>query len=203
MKWTVHDIVRLFLLNTLWLICSLPIVTVFPATAALFGVLRDWRLQKEPPLVSGFWSHFKENLKQSLLIGWGLVLWVSALLLNVNIILQLGTVFRWMLLPVTVALLLGAVFVLLLSFPFMVHYELDLKSMIKNALYFVVIQPHAAFFCLLLFSLSTGIIITMPFFLFIIISPTAWLMYRVCDQSFQKIENIKGTAKKMSSMTGQ
>lgn len=107
-------------------------------------------------LVSRYWSHFRENLKASLIIGLALSLWILALLLNVDIILQLGTVLRWMLLPVTVALLLAAVFVLLLSFPFMVHYELGLRSMLKNTLYFVVIQPHAAFLCLLLFHSRYG-----------------------------------------------
>ncbi|MDM5340311.1 DUF624 domain-containing protein [Fictibacillus enclensis] len=203
MKRTVNGMVRLFLLNTMWLICSLPIVTIFPATAAMLGVIRDWSLQKEYPLVSRYWSHFRENLKASLIIGWAMALWILALLLNVDIILQLGTVLRWMLLPVTVALLLAAVFVLLLSFPFMVHYELGLRSILKNTLYFVVIQPHAAFLCLLLFSLSVWLILTVPFLVFIVISPATYLMYRVCDHSFQKIENMKRMTGKMSSMIGQ
>ncbi|SDN06352.1 Uncharacterized membrane protein YesL [Fictibacillus solisalsi] len=203
MKPGLGGMTRLFLLNAVWLICSLPIITIFPATAAMFGVIRDWRLQKGFPLVSRYWSHFRGNLKAGLIIGWALALWILALLLNVHIILQFGMVLRWMLLPVTVALLIAAVFVLLLSFPFMVHYELGLKSIVKNTLYFVVIQPQAAFFCLLLFSLSAWLILTLPFLVFIVISPTTYLMYRVCDHSFRKIENMKRTTGKMSSMFGQ
>ena len=36
-----------FLLNLMWLVACLPAVTIFPSTAAMFGVVRDWVRRKE------------------------------------------------------------------------------------------------------------------------------------------------------------
>src|SRR5215213_2057949 len=58
-----------FLLNLLWLVACLPVVTIFPSTAAMFGVVRDWVRGKEGSLTRTFITRFQENLGQSLLIG--------------------------------------------------------------------------------------------------------------------------------------
>jgi len=78
------------LLNLLWLLACLPIVTVYPATAAMFGVVRDWVSKKEDNgLLRTFLRHLKENLKQSFMIG---VLWTlfgAALLLDYYLVDQM------------------------------------------------------------------------------------------------------------------
>ena len=58
-----------FLLNLMWLVACLPVVTIFPSTAAMFGVVRDWVREKEDSLTRTFITRFWENLGQSLLVG--------------------------------------------------------------------------------------------------------------------------------------
>lgn len=58
-----------FILNTLWLLCSLPVFTIGPATTALyysmFGILRG-----DGGYVSrDFFKSFKQNFKQGVLLG--------------------------------------------------------------------------------------------------------------------------------------
>src|SRR4051812_36547498 len=57
------------LLNLLWLVVSLPVLTIFPATTALFGVLRAWEEREGAGVAAPFFATFREKLWQSLIIG--------------------------------------------------------------------------------------------------------------------------------------
>ncbi|WP_084040568.1 DUF624 domain-containing protein [Gracilibacillus boraciitolerans] len=50
------------LLNALWIICCVPIVTIFPSTTALFGVVRKWHTDgHDVGCIRLFFSLFREN----------------------------------------------------------------------------------------------------------------------------------------------
>lgn len=59
----------LLILNLLWLLCSLPILTIGPATCALFSV--TLKIAKDEPVqtVREFFSAFKSNFKHSFVLG--------------------------------------------------------------------------------------------------------------------------------------
>src|SRR3954471_19403052 len=65
----INTISNFFLLNILWLLMCLPIVTIFPATAALFAVLREWQTKRSTQLFTLFFRYFKENLVQSVMLS--------------------------------------------------------------------------------------------------------------------------------------
>src|SRR5690625_1422791 len=69
-------ITNLFFLNVLWLLSSLPLITLFPATGAMFGVFRDWAEGKEEKLFKSYFRHFKDNFKHNFLYGilWSLII---------------------------------------------------------------------------------------------------------------------------------
>jgi len=49
----------------------------FPATTAMFGVVRKWVMKDEVPIIRSFWKYYKENYKRSLAGGVIIsVLWV-------------------------------------------------------------------------------------------------------------------------------
>lgn len=78
----------LVVLNLCWLIACLPVVTVWPATTALFAVVREWALGREPRVIGSFLRFFKANFTQSLCVG---VLWSPfglLLLFNLNLAAQ-------------------------------------------------------------------------------------------------------------------
>lgn len=60
---------NLFFLNVLWLLISLPLVTLFPASAAMFAVFKEWTEGKEGNLFKSFFKHFQANFKHSFLYG--------------------------------------------------------------------------------------------------------------------------------------
>lgn len=84
---------NLFILNVIWLIACLPIITIFPATAAMFSVIRQWKLHDETSVFMPFTKHFKLNFKQSLLIG---LLWIPfAFLLYIDYFYVIQALEKW------------------------------------------------------------------------------------------------------------
>ena len=55
----------LILLNILWLVCCLPIVTIGASTAAMHSVARKMAACEHYTVWSGFWHGFRENWKQA------------------------------------------------------------------------------------------------------------------------------------------
>src|SRR5215203_7475610 len=97
-------LVNLFILNFIWLVACIPIVTFFPATAALFGVAREWLKESDTAVVEPFLRHFRSNFKQSLFIG---VIWslVGALLFSDFLII--GNLEDWIRIPLYFVLAAG------------------------------------------------------------------------------------------------
>ena len=59
----------LLIVNLLWLLCSLPVVTVGPASCAMMAVLLKIARDEPVHTVKEFFSAFKSNFKPGLLLG--------------------------------------------------------------------------------------------------------------------------------------
>ena len=77
----------LFLLNILWVICSIPIITIGASTTALYSVNLNLLSENEGHITKAFFKAFKENFKKSTAI-WLIVLLTSTIL-GVNLIFWL------------------------------------------------------------------------------------------------------------------
>lgn len=44
---TLESFSNLVILNLLWILMCLPIITIFPATIAMFGVIRQWIIKDD------------------------------------------------------------------------------------------------------------------------------------------------------------
>src|SRR5918999_2994539 len=56
-------------LNLLWIVSCLPVITIAPSTAAMFGVVRGWIRGKDTPTTREFFSLFRENFGRSFAVG--------------------------------------------------------------------------------------------------------------------------------------
>jgi len=183
-----------FLLNLMWLVACLPVVTIFPSTAAMFGVVRDWARGKEEGLVGTFVTRFRENFWQSLLVG---TLWAvtgAALFLDFLVANQLSSgaeiVLKSALVLASSLYALGSVFL----FPVMVHYEADWKTVIKNSLLLSIGRLPTTVVCLIFFVVMVGLTVVAPFLIITTGSITAYVVYRLCDREFRKIDAAHGDA---------
>lgn len=66
----------LIVLDLLYILFCIPIVTIGPATAAMVKILRNWSRREHAFLWADFWETFKSNFKQSFIVGIiNLVVW--------------------------------------------------------------------------------------------------------------------------------
>lgn len=125
------------ILNILWIICSLPILTFGASTTAKYYVGMKLTKGEEVTIFKPFFKSFKENFKQST------ILWVILLAINVFLI------FDWMWLNnkgyselkgiYVILLLVLTVFVLLTTisiFPFIARYKVTNLEAVKAAALF-------------------------------------------------------------------
>ena len=177
-----------FLLNLIWLVACLPVVTIFPSTAAMFGVVRDWVRGKEGSLTRTFVTRFRENFGQSLLIGAIWAVFGVALVLDFLVANQLsywpGVVMKSVLVLASSVFAFGSVFL----FPVMVHYDTDWKTVIKNSLLLSIGRLPTTVVCLVFVVVTAGISAVFPFMVIITGSITAYFVYRLCDREFRKID---------------
>ncbi len=59
----------MFLLNTMWLLCSIPIVTMGAATTAAYTITLKMVNDEEGYIIRPFWKEFKVNLKKGSIMG--------------------------------------------------------------------------------------------------------------------------------------
>ena len=183
-----------FLLNLIWLVACLPVVTIFPSTAAMFGVVRDWVREKESSLTRTFIARFRENLGQSLLVGTIWAVFGIALFLDFLVASQLShwaeIVLKSVLVFVSTVYAFGSVYL----FPVMVHYDTDWKTVIKNSLLISVGRLPTTLACLVFLVVMVGLTVVVPFLVVITGSITAYVVYKLCDRVFRQIDAAHGEA---------
>ncbi len=174
---TLSKICDMVCLNILWLICSIPIVTIGASTAALYTVMLKLVRNEEGYIFKGFFRAFKDNFRQAT------VIWL--------ILAALGTV--WYIdmrvvsvMPETAALLFRTVFLLLgflllsvaiYAFPLTARYENTVGTTLKNALILTVAKlPYT----LLMVIVTVGAALLSVWNLqFLLIAIPVWLLFGV------------------------
>jgi uncharacterized membrane protein YesL len=181
-----------FLLNLLWLVACLPVVTIFPSTAAMFGVVRDWVRGKESSLTRTFVTRFRENFGQSLLVGAIWMVFGVALFFDFLVANQLSywaeIVLKSVLVLVSTLYAFGSIYL----FPVMVHYETDWKTVIKNSLLISIGSLPTTVMCLVFLVVMVGLTVVVPFLVVITGSIAAYVVYGLCDRVFRKIDASYG-----------
>ncbi|MBJ6359841.1 YesL family protein [Paenibacillus sp. GCM10012307] len=163
-------IMRLSVTNVLWIICSIPFVffifsglvisqnegqlyssliwaaivapfTFFPATAALYAVVRKWIMgEVDVPLFKTFFRGYKENYVQSMFGG--LLYTLLFVIMFVDYKVYLNELNNFQLLSYV---FIGLIFLLFVSmfnfFSMMVHYHMKLFQLIKNAILITIGRP--------------------------------------------------------------
>ncbi|MBT2700512.1 DUF624 domain-containing protein [Bacillus sp. ISL-40] len=181
---------NLFILNLFWIISCLPIVTIAPATSAMYSVVRQWKLNQDTSVVRNYFRYFKENFKQSFLIG---IIWMLlAVLLYFNYFYlnqdQSGLKFL-MIIPL---IIISVVFLIISTFlfPVMTHYNATWKGAIKNSFLLAIVNFPSTILILGFLALLTVIIIYVPATSLIIFSVGAYINFSLCNRVFHKNEQF-------------
>jgi uncharacterized membrane protein YesL len=181
---------NLLYLNALWLLACLPLITAAPATAAMFGVIRRWQRDEEPPIARTFVALLREDFGRNVLLGfiWGAA--GAVLVADFALVARIGA----LRLPLFVGLLALSVLYAAASvylFPLMASSSAGWRSLLKDALLYALSQPSSAFQGLVVVAVAAFCVVSLPIVVMVAGSATAWAVYFFCDRAFRKVELSK------------
>ncbi|MDQ0207838.1 YesL family protein [Alkalicoccobacillus murimartini] len=139
-------IMRMAYINILWVgftLAGLVVFTIFPATFAMYAVIRKWIMgEDDVPVFKTFFSYLKKDFIRGNIIGLFLVLIGFVLYVDFQFLLTFAgegivAYFYYPVLFVTLIVALGTIFV----FPVFVHYQLKNVQVFKTAFFLMAVNP--------------------------------------------------------------
>ena len=138
-----------FILSLLWIVFSLPIVTVGASTTAMFYVATRRIANREGYISTDFWTAFKANFKKATIV-WMVVLVIAAILVfNITHIDVMGDMAGVMYMAQLVLLL----FVAMLSvyiFPILARFDMGIIQSLKSSFFMALRHLFTTMSCLFL-----------------------------------------------------
>lgn len=126
--------IHIMFLNLLWVLFSLPIVTIGASTTALYSVLIKMRNGREGKILRDFWTAFRQNFRQATIL-WLLIV-LAAFVFTTDIVFFLnmggsfGTFSAMLFVGLDVLLLLVSLYV----FPMQAVFDNPIGRTVKSAL---------------------------------------------------------------------
>ncbi|MEH7119808.1 DUF624 domain-containing protein [Neobacillus vireti] len=179
---------NLFILNIFWILSCLPIVTIVPATTAMFSVVRQWQLHQDTSVVRNYFRYLKENFKQGFMIG---LIWMSiSVLLYFNYFYlnqdHSGAKFIIIVPLLLISLLFTGTSAYLFSV--MSHYEMSWKRAITSSFFMAIANFPITLLMMGVFVLLVVVLMYLPVFTLILFSLGAYINFYLCNRVFQKME---------------
>ena len=145
----------IFVLNVLWLLCCIPVITIGPATTALFYSMIHLVRNEGFSVTQDFFRSFRQNFRQGILLGIPLTLTGAFLMADVWICYRAGTgIYTFFMVFFAVMFLLWS-FITLYAFPLLAKFEKSNKEILIWA--FTLSIRHTGLTLLMLFILAFGL----------------------------------------------
>ena len=189
------------ILNALFIICSIPIITIGASSSALYTVMLKFVRDEEGYIFKGFFLAFKENFKKAT-IAWIIILLITmSLIVNISITIEMDI--PWVRTAFLVAFsVIGLVlsFVWIYLFPLIARYENPLKATFINALLLSVGRlPYTALLLLIhivpvgltLFVNVEILLMGILAWLFFGFASVAWFSSKILRKVFEVIEDAE------------
>lgn len=193
-----RTVTNIMILNFLWVICSMPVVTIGPSTAALFGVIRKWHLYQDHSVFRSFIGEYRLYLKQGFLVGTPWLLFGVLLAIDVLYFLQIPSDAKVVFIGVTVLVMFLYIMASALLFPILVQYQTKGISLIKQAFTFAFLDGKTTLAIVIMWIGAAMFLYYAPLMIFIIVVPVSMISFRFAIISFQKIENLPRVQAKYS-----
>nr|WP_204497910.1 YesL family protein [Aquibacillus albus] len=187
---------RFAFVNILWIAFSfvgLILLGFFPATIAMFAIVRKWiRGESEIPVFKTFWFHYKKEFIKGNILGLILVLFFLIIYVDLQF-LQVNNNSFWVVTHIPIYLfILAFLFTLLYLFPVYVHFDIKLYQIFKNAFLIMVINPLSNFLMIIGMVATYFAMTAIPGLAFFFGGSflTYCLMWPA-NRAFEKVENKK------------
>lgn len=185
---SINKITDCAILSLLWLVFSIPIVTIGASTTALYYTINKVIRHNRSHVWREFWSSFKSNFKQSTLV-W-LILILLYYLLGVDSIFvynlaKAGKVGIWLLAPFIVTGFLVMMWMLYM-FGYIARFYNSLKGTMKNCAFLVIRHLLRSFLVVLVFIATVVIFLFLPVTIIILPAAGMYLINLILETIFVK-----------------
>jgi uncharacterized membrane protein YesL len=124
----------IMILNLLWIVCSIPLVTIGASTTAVYYVCLKMVKDEETYIVKSFFKSFKENFKQGTIL-WLLFVGISGILgANYYYLFKVSEAENMVLKGLTILVTIIYAFSFLYAFPLLARYESPVHKTIINSI---------------------------------------------------------------------
>ena len=179
--------IHIMFLNLLWVLFSLPIVTIGASTTALYSVLIKMRNDKEGKVFQDFWNAFKQNFRQATIIWVIIVLAGVVFMTDVVYFLNMGGSFglfaAMLFVGLDAALLVMSIYV----FPIQAVFDNPIAKTMKTAL---LLPPRHLGWTILLLALTlltaVAVFLYWPLICWFVFGLAAFLNAWIFDKIFQR-----------------
>ena len=203
----ISRLIDLFTLSLLWLLCSLPIITIGAANCSLYyAVIKSVRHQRSYP-VKEFFKCFRQNIKASLILC-PLFLLLGIITFGIYFPLSLQLWFTPVLKDKLLSvLLLAGIFLcislFLWSFPVLSRFDAGILQILELSLLQIIQSPLTTVIVLLLTVLFLVLVYLEPLLLCILPGLLCWLLTFLIEPKLNRIyrENFSGEQLEDSDFT--
>lgn len=152
---------NLAILNVLWILCSVPVITAGAATAAMYQVVFAYLTNEEVAVLKPFFQAFAKNFKQATIVWLAILAVFALLLLDLWYMFLIGT-------PDLVGILIIIVCILFLMvqshlLPQVARFNTKIKPVFKNAALLTVLHMPSSLMMAVLNVLPIPIFILYPY----------------------------------------
>ena len=151
---------NLVILNILWVLCSVPVVTMGAATAAMYQTVFQYIDQVEDSVFKPFFKAFAKNFKQATLMWLPILLIGAVLLIGLRYLFAIGgDIVMWIVIPAV-----SAIFLLMQPqlLPQIARFDTKTKAAVQNAALLTLLHMPSAFLMTLLNILPAVIFLLYP-----------------------------------------
>lgn len=187
-----NKVADLMILNLLWLVLCIPIITIGPATTAMYYVTLKLAKNEESYIFRSFFQSFRQNFKQATLIWLGMLVAGAIILVDVRFFNMQGGTFNFIVSVFFKVLLVLYCVLLIYVFPTLSRFDNTSRKIMKNAMFLAIKHlPSTIIICAIV---VVGGIITIkyPIAIFLVFSGVAYassiFFVKIFDK-YSKIEN--------------
>ncbi len=133
-----------FFINLLFILCSIPIVTIGPAAKAMYTVMFRLVEERKIDLFAEYFSAFIKNIFTSILLGLTSVVMLFIAALNILYFFLMGNTMGYILMGVSILIFLAILCIVLCMFPIYALNNGKYKETIISTLEFIKTYPGSA-----------------------------------------------------------
>jgi len=174
----INTLAEFVLLNLLWIICCIPVVTIGASTTALYYVTMQTARNEHGYIVKNFFKSFKSNFKQATFIWVIFMVFGAILIFNLSFCITLKTTAGTVIFVIVGIFSFFYILSLLYVFPLLARFTNTTKQVLKNAPLIALLNMKYTIVILVITLLIPVILYLFPqFAVFLLIFGSAFFAY--------------------------